>query len=152
MTATTASQTTLDNQPPAPSPLRDQLHDQCIACSTANPHSLQLRCKLNSDHSVSASFTPKPHLKGFPDQLHGGILATLLDSAMAQCLLLNHIQAVTATLDIRFRNPAPLTGNYTVTARCDESRRTIYRLSASIVADGVTIATAKSQFVKIENS
>ena len=131
--------------------LRDQLHDQCIICSKLNPHSLHLRCTLQPDNSVSATFTPQPHLKGYPNQLHGGILSALLDSAMAQCMLLNNINAVTATLDIRFRNPAPLTGTYTVTAQCNESRRNIHRLSAKITIGSTVLATAKSQFVEIRN-
>ncbi|QQE10371.1 PaaI family thioesterase [Planctomycetota bacterium] len=129
--------------------LRDQLHDQCVICSQANPHSLRMRCTLNPDGSVTGNFSPKPHLKGYSNQLHGGILTALLDSAMAQCLLLNNIHAVTATLDVRFRHPAPLTGTYSVTAQCDEHRRTIHRMSAKIIAEGITIVTAKSQFVDV---
>ncbi|WP_145073930.1 PaaI family thioesterase [Poriferisphaera corsica] len=135
-------------EPPAGENLRDQLHAQCIICSKLNPHSLNLRCTLNPDNTVTATFNPRPHLKGFPNQLHGGILSAILDSAMAQCLLLNNIHAVTATLDIRFRNPAPLTGSYTVTAKIDESRRNLHRLSAKITTDTHTLATAKSQFVE----
>ena len=130
--------------------LRDQLHQHCIICSQENPYSLQMRCTLNEDGSVSGTFSPKSHLRGYTNQLHGGVVTALLDSAMAQCLLLNKIHAVTATLDVRFRNPAPLSGTYTVTAQCVESRRTVHRMSAQVVSgDGVVLATAKSQFVQV---
>lgn len=39
--------------------------------------------------------------------LHGGVVATMLDEAMAHAALARGMHAVTARLEVRFRRPAP---------------------------------------------
>lgn len=89
---------------------------------------------------------------GYDGRMHGGLIATLLDSAMTQCLFAQGIVAVTATLDIRYRQKVELTGRYLVQARLESTGSRVYRLSAAVMQAERRMATAKAQFVQLPTS
>jgi uncharacterized protein (TIGR00369 family) len=80
----------------------------CFVCGdpAINPHSLQLHSYFE-DGEVKAVFTPKSEHIGYPEIIHGGVLASLLDevsiwaaSAAAQAF------CVTRELKTKFLKPA----------------------------------------------
>ena len=54
----------------------------CFGCGDDNPIGLHLRFAADGD-GVKASFVPGPEHQGFGDVVHGGIISTVLDEAMA---------------------------------------------------------------------
>ena len=131
--------------------LRDKLHTGCFACDPSHLFGLKLRCQLIDDGKrAQAAFTPSAWMRSYAEQIHGGLISTLLDSAMTQFLLLHGIQAVTGTLDLRYRKPAPIDHNFTVTAWCHENRGRILRMRAEFRdSDGTLITEARAQFAKV---
>ena len=82
-------------------------HSSCIICGELNPRSLKLSFEVAEDSAVSTRFSADARLQGYDGILHGGVIAALLDAAMAHCLFHNGIQAVTGDLRIRFSHPVP---------------------------------------------
>ncbi len=90
-------------QPETPVP-RTRSDHGCFGCGDQNPCGLRLVFAQTND-GVRASFTPRPQDQGFLGVVHGGIVSTMLDEAMARAASTQGIWAVTAKLDVRFREP-----------------------------------------------
>lgn len=63
-------------------PIELPRYKSCFVCGdpARNPQSLGLRSHLDPESgTVTAVFTPQAHHVGYPDVVHGGILASLLD-------------------------------------------------------------------------
>jgi len=79
--------------------------------------------------------------------MHGGIISTILDSAMANCLFAQGLQAVTAELAVKFRAPVVLERAATTQARATRDLFPLFLMEASVVQDGQTKATATAKFI-----
>ncbi len=75
----------------------------CFACGPENPNGLRLCFTVNEDESVSAAWRVPPGFEGFKGILHGGIVSTLLDEAMAKAVVRRGWQALTAEIRVRLR-------------------------------------------------
>lgn len=75
----------------------------CFACGQENPISLGLKFEEVDNDSVKGEFTPGENHQGYDGIMHGGLIATLLDEAMAYVIGFKDIKAYTAELNIRFR-------------------------------------------------
>ena len=80
----------------------------CFACGMANDAGLKLDFEAVGDNSVTALYVPQEQHQGWPNVLHGGIVATLLDEAAAYVAYARGQHAATAHLNIRYSRPAPL--------------------------------------------
>jgi hypothetical protein len=76
--------------------LREIAHPRCVACCPENKFGLKLDFQDAGGGAVQATFDCSVAFEGYPGQLHGGIISTLLDSAMANCLFAQNLQGVTA--------------------------------------------------------
>ena len=120
----------------------------CFACGVGNPIGLGLKFN-GQDGSVCAAFTPLPWHQGYDSLVHGGIIATILDEAMAHALLVNGIKGVTGKLMLRFRTPLPIGTPVLVTGRISAERGRIVETTAEIrsTSSGTSIAVAEAVFV-----
>lgn len=75
----------------------------CFACGQENPISLGLKFEEFESDKVRGEFTPGENHQGYDGIMHGGLIATLLDEAMAHVIGFKDIKAFTAELNIRFR-------------------------------------------------
>jgi acyl-coenzyme A thioesterase PaaI-like protein len=123
-------------------------HPFCFACSGSNPMGLALRYNVAPDGSVSASFIGNCALESYPGILHGGLVATLLDGAMTNCLFAQSIRAMTAELQVRYRDPVLSAEELQVRAWLDSTRHGIYKLSAEITQGGNLKARAQAKFIQ----
>ncbi len=81
--------------------------DACFVCGPANPIGLHVSFRLEGE-ICRAEFTPELHHQGYDGVTHGGIIYSLLDDVMANCLFLRGIRAYTAKCAIRYRDPVPV--------------------------------------------
>jgi acyl-coenzyme A thioesterase PaaI-like protein len=51
----------------------------CFVCGIDNPIGLKLKFYTDGEERCIARFQPKPEYQGYPGQLHGGIISSLLD-------------------------------------------------------------------------
>jgi acyl-coenzyme A thioesterase PaaI-like protein len=82
--------------------------------------------------------------------IHGGIVSTLLDAAMTNCLFaLGHV-AVTADLHVRFRHPLSTGQDAVVRAWVTRAAVPLFILEAQITQDGNIKATAVGKFMRTD--
>ena len=67
------------------------------------PAELGLEFRVLADGSVTASFDCGESFDGYGGMLHGGVVSAIADGAMTNSLFAYGIAAVTAELNVRFR-------------------------------------------------
>ncbi len=128
--------------------MRNRMHPLCILCGDSRKDALALGFSLRTDDSVEASFDCSDFYQGYQGMLSGGVAASLMDSAMTNCLFARGIAAVTAELKIRFRHPVPLGGALLVRARLERSRKPLHFTRAEIVIKGRVFCEAEGKFME----
>jgi len=131
--------------------IRKRLHPNCIVCSRSNTRGLQLDFDLCEDGSVMSDFELDETLEGYPGVPHGGVISSVFDGAMGNCLFAQGCTPVTVQLNIRFRHPIAMHKTATVGARILRSSNSLYVLEAEISQNGQIKATAEGKFVDHPN-
>ncbi|XP_034510196.1 acyl-coenzyme A thioesterase THEM4 isoform X1 [Ailuropoda melanoleuca] len=96
-------------------------------------------------------FQGGPYLQGASGFLHGGAIATMMDSTLGVCALTAGGVAMTANLNINFRRPIPLCSVVVINSQLDkvEGRKLFVSCNVQSV-DGKTLhSKATSLFVKL---
>ena len=127
--------------------LREQ---HCFGCGRLNPVGFRLEFRRDGG-DVVASCTPRLEDSGYPGLLHGGLAALLLDEAMGWAMYADRVFAVTATMETRFRRPAPLGRPLEVRGRIDRVRGRRIEVSAELLgAGGERVAEASGLFLRMD--
>lgn len=121
-------------------------HSHCLLCGAENEDGLGLGFQVLPDESVYAVFAPSERHEGYPETLHGGLIAALLDSAMTNCLFARGVIAVTARLNVRYLRPGRLGMPMEVLAMLVRSSRGVHYLDAEVRQNGGAVATASGTF------
>ncbi len=124
--------------------------DWCFACGNNNPISLRLKFEKQANGDYVTRFIPQKEHQGYTGITHGGILATLLDEAMARLSWAEGRSAVTAEMNIRYKLAAKTGEELTVTGRVTgEDRRVISCSAEAKNPEGRIVAEATARLVKI---
>lgn len=126
--------------------MHEPLHGGCIVCGSDNDHGWHLQFQKACDGSVTAEFQGGSTYQGYPDMLHGGVVAALLDGAMTNCLFTHQIVAVTAELMIRYLTPVRTEHPVFVRAWIVKSSPRLHVLASELVQDGEVRAKAQAKF------
>lgn len=78
------------------------LNSACFVCGEENPHGLHLAFQAAGDRA-SAVWTPRIGWESFQGVIHGGVISSVLDEAMAKAIISGGREAFTVDLRIRFR-------------------------------------------------
>jgi acyl-coenzyme A thioesterase PaaI-like protein len=123
-------------------------YEGCFGCGRDNAIGLRLDDFQIEDDVVRASFLPRPEYRGFDGILHGGIVATALDEMLGwTAILVDGVLAVTAKLELRYRNPAPADIPYRLEGRVADRRGKRLILEANCTAGDQPIADARGVFL-----
>ncbi|MCW2544241.1 MAG: thioesterase superfamily protein [Frankiales bacterium] len=87
--------------------------------------------------------------EGAPGLVHGGILSLVFDQLLGEAAIAAKVPGMTVGLEIRYAAPTPLQTELLLAAHVEESGDRTVRLVGSIVADGVTTATATGTFFRL---
>ncbi len=123
----------------------------CFACGRANARGLGLRFQECEGGAMAAEWTPEADFEGYRGIIHGGIVSTVLDEAMAKVVADSGVKALTAELRVRFRKPVS-TGTATRIKGWIESRnrRMLNTEAALIGSDGDELAHAWAVFLVLK--
>lgn len=126
----------------------------CFACGKNNPNGLRLSFEVDKEkQTVKTTFVASPVFQGWDGIVHGGILSTLLDEAMATLVYELGLHAITATMEIKFKKPAPILEPLLVHGEVTEVSRRLIRARAHIAKDdGTILAVGISTFMKLRGS
>ena len=126
-------------------PLQDDRH--CFACGPDNERGLRMRFEYG-DGSARCEIAPGDAFAGWRDIMHGGIVAVLLDEAMAHATLSTGVRAVTARLEVRFRKAVPTDEMLVVEGRVTSQRGRMLEVEGMLRGkDGTLYAEGHSRFV-----
>ncbi|MEG6550393.1 PaaI family thioesterase [Desulfocurvibacter africanus] len=123
-------------------------HGGCLLCGTHNSRSMNLSFLATEDGGVRTQFQTHTELQGYDGILHGGIIASLLDSAMTHCLFHAEVQAVTGDLHVRFVQSVPCDVSLEIRAWILTSYPPLYRLRAEITLEKRLMAWAEAKFMQ----
>lgn len=120
----------------------------CFACGRDNPIGLRLRFTEERE-GIRAEFTPGPQYQGYEGVVHGGVVAAALDDAMANLAHLRGQEALTAKLEVRFRQEAPVGQRLIVAARIIGEHGRLFNAEATLaLPDGTRLADARGTFIR----
>ncbi len=82
--------------------------------------------------------------------IHGGVVATMLDEAMSWAVIDRGLLAVTAKMEVHFRQPVPVGEPLTVVGRVERDRRRAVEASGEIRnRAGEVLASASGLFMRV---
>ena len=124
-------------------------NDMCFACGKENTNGLHLDfCFSEQEKRIETTFLPSDIYQGWKGVLHGGIIATLVDESMAKLAQRLGYPALTASLDIRFKNLAKTSDPLHVSAEIvKHNKKLLYARALATRSDGSVIAQAEAKLM-----
>lgn len=124
----------------------------CVICDNngSNPRSLKLRILWNpEEQAVHIPCVPDESWCGYAKVVHGGLVASVLDEAMAWVVKqVTGDWAFTADYHIRYKTAVAPGRQYTAVAKVTENgRRKITVRADCLDADGTVVAQAEAAFL-----
>ncbi len=132
--------------------LRKEAHPNCVVCDPKNESGLRLEFLTLDDGSVQTHFKCDAIYEGFPGMLHGGVITSLLDGAMTNCLFAHGRTGITGELKVRFRHPVATGRRSLVRAWIEESSPPYHVLKAELIQDQQVKARATGKFLEQPDS
>lgn len=127
-----------------------QFQETCFVCGRDNPRGLQLEFRIDPDGAASSSWVPDIHWEGLRGIVHGGIIATLLDEAMAKAVSARGCKSMTAELRVRFHQYARMGEALQLKGWIVSQKRRLIETEATITAcDGSERAHAWARFLSV---
>lgn len=124
-------------------------YPMCFACGKENPIGLKMDFACEGGLTI-CDFWPRPEHQGYPDRLHGGIVAALLDEVLFYATIGSGTMATTAKLEIRYRRPVPLGQQVRLVGQIVRDRGRSLQARAELrLADGALAAEASGLFMKL---
>ncbi len=126
----------------------EEQYNNCFACGMENPIGLKLQF-VRKDEEMICKFCLDSRYEGYPDIVHGGILSTIMDEAMAKILLDEDITAFTVNINVDFLRQVNVDKEYTVTSRINKRSSRLFLCSGEITDTENNICVkAESKFLK----
>lgn len=121
-------------------------NEGCFGCGPGNGIGFHLEFEHAGDAGVVAHFTPGLEHQGWDGIMHGGLVSTLLDEAMAWAAAASTRIYLTARMEVRYREPVrigtPLLVRGWLTRdrrRTLETRAEVQTLSGDVLAEATAL-------------
>lgn len=120
----------------------------CFVCGEPRLGRLGVRFRAAEDGIVRATFTPTEKHVGYPDTVHGGILAALLDEAMVWAVYAVSKQlAVSGELTVRYNKPLSPGTTVNIIGWVVRQRRNVWEVASEINDGNIVYARAWGRLV-----
>lgn len=123
---------------------------RCFVCGMDNLEGLRLKWDVIGN-TMETYFTPDSKFQGWQGIVHGGILATLLDEAMARLAGVLYQGALTAEMTVRYVAPAKVGESLYIKGEVIKESRRIIEMKAFIYKGsptGLLIAHSTGKIVR----
>lgn len=120
----------------------------CFVCGEKNPFGLKLK-PSGEDGRGTIIWTPDRRHQGFTGVVHGGLISTLLDEAMAYAAMSVGGFCATAEISVKFRKPVRTGEQVRIEAEIIENRGRMLRLRGKVLQDGEEKASGKGTFIQV---
>jgi uncharacterized protein (TIGR00369 family) len=127
-------------------PIENHFHQNCFACGSNNGMGLGLKFYKHEDGTIFGNFFADPKFESYSGILHGGIVATLLDSAMTHCLLMKGVPALTGRLSVKYSIPIRTGTVVKLEARIVDQFHEMFILEGKALVGGKRVASAEAKY------
>lgn len=125
----------------------------CFVCGLKNVAGLKAEFFALENGELVATFTPGDEHQSYPNRLHGGIAAAILDETIGRVIMLRHADAVwgvTMSLAMKYRKPVPLNAELRVVGRITKEGSRVFEGSGEILLpDGTPAVEAEGVYMKL---
>ena len=127
--------------------------EYCFVCGKKNESGLQLDFFYDNNKTIAKVVFDK-RFQGWKDVVHGGLISTVLDEAMAKITGFYGYYCVTAEINVKFKKPVLVNKEYIIEGKILEQRGKIF-FTNSLIRDNnnqiFAIANAKMFVIKKRN-
>lgn len=131
---------------------KQSISRMCFGCGIDNKSGLKASFYEVDSNELVAIFKPVNEYQSYPERLHGGISATILDETLGRVISIEEesIWGVTAELNIKYKKPVPLDQELKVVARITRNTSRIFEGEGKILlANGDIAVTATGKYIKM---
>jgi len=118
----------------------------CFVCGENNPAGLKLS-PVGKGGKGTIRWIPGKEYQGYKEILHGGIISTLLDEAMAYAASSVAGDAATVEIKVKFNEPVMCGEEVVVEAEVVEHKKRLIKLKAVLTQGGEPKAAATATFM-----
>ncbi|MBE3072973.1 MAG: PaaI family thioesterase [Acidobacteria bacterium] len=104
----------------------------CFVCGSENPVGLHVTFTRDGEQGCRAEYVARSEHVGWPGLMHGGLLFTLMDEAVAWAICFAGLRGVTGKAEVRFRRPATVGTRLIITGTVADRARRAVRVRAEI--------------------
>lgn len=126
----------------------------CLVCGIENDFGLKTKFFEMENDEVIALFTPHKFLQSYPNILHGGISATILDETIGRAIMIKYGKesfGVTIELHLKYRKPVPLDQELKVVGRITNDKGRIFEGTGELyLPNGEVAVSASGKYMKRE--
>ncbi|TYO98842.1 uncharacterized protein (TIGR00369 family) [Geothermobacter ehrlichii] len=124
----------------------------CMVCGVKNPYGLKTRFYETEEKEVIAVFTPQAVHQSYPQVVHGGITAAILDETIGRAIV-PHTDAmtfgVTIDLKVNYKKPVPYDVELKAVGRITSYNGRIFEGTGELyLPDGTIAATAEGKYLR----
>jgi len=129
----------------------DKSQGLCLGCGQNNPIGLKLSFTWDGK-TARTEFTPTKFHQGWPDIVHGGIIATALDEAVGHATLFSGFSDfLTSRIQVNFKRPALVNEPLVITSAVTRKKEKFIWVKASAsLPDGTLVAEGRAMQVIIK--
>lgn len=129
------------------SSMRARHHSTCPVCGDLNDAGLRATFHACPDGAVQAELICGEEREGYAGHVHGGVIASLLDGAMTNCLFSHGIRAVTGELTVRMLRPIAAGRSIVARAWVDRRLAPLYYMKSELKQGDQLAAKGRASFM-----
>lgn len=131
---------------------QQHISKNCVVCGIENDLGLKTKFYETENKELIAIFTPHEKLQSYPEILHGGISATILDETIGRAIMMHAGKSafgVTLELNVKYKKPVPLGVELKVIGRITNDRGRIFEGTGELLLpNGDVAVSAEGKFMK----
>ena len=131
---------------------RQNVSKNCMVCGIHNDFGLKTSFYETDSNELVAVFTPMEEHQSYPNVMHGGISATILDETIGRAIMIttdSETFGVTVELNVRYKKPVPLNTELKVVTRITNDRGRIFEGTGELyLPDGSVAVEADGKYMK----
>jgi acyl-coenzyme A thioesterase PaaI-like protein len=124
----------------------------CLVCGIDNSLGLKARFYETGENEVIAVFRPIAEHQSYPEIMHGGISAAILDETIGRAIMAHSDDktfGVTVELTVRYKKPIPLDAEIKVIGRITKNRGRLFEGTGELyLPDGEIAVEAEGKYMK----
>ncbi|KUO59443.1 MAG: thioesterase [Gracilibacter sp. BRH_c7a] len=124
----------------------------CFVCGLKNKSSLRASFYELENDEIVAIFRPLEEHQSYPERLHGGVAAAILDETIGRAINIKHsdVWGVTVELNLKYKKPVPLDEELRVIGRITRDTSRVFEGTGEILlSNGEPAVLAEAKYLKM---